>query len=106
MKDALDRVQAVRDAIAALEARLRSSIHAVAAAKATVGFRYEYSRLADDAQLLDFVLLAPASLDDVHALAIGGDLATLVRRCVTTPTEYRLVRYLDESTVTRKSAFA
>lgn len=101
VKNALDRVQAARDEIAKLQARIAAAIKAVATAKATIGFQYEYSRMSEESVLLDFVLLQDASLDDAYALALKGDAAQLAQKTVDDPASYKLLQYLNEKTITR-----
>ena len=101
VKTAIDRVQAVRDEIAKLQTRLAAAIKAVATAKATIGFQYEYSRLAEESVLLDFVLLQDAALDDAYALALKGEAAQLAQKTVDDSASYKLLQYLNEKSITR-----
>jgi hypothetical protein len=101
VKTAIDRVQAARDEIAKLQERLAAAIKAVATAKATIGFRYEYSRLTEESVLLDFILLQDGALDAAYELALRGDAATLAQNTIDQSATYKLLQYLNEKTVTR-----
>lgn len=104
VKDALDRVQAARDEIQKLETRLDGAITAVATAKATIGFKYEYSRIVENSVLLDVVLLDDAVLAGSYELAIKGEVADLAKTADASK-NYKLLQYLNETTLTRTSSF-
>lgn len=105
VKDAFDRVQAARDEIAKLQTRLSNAITAVATAKATIGFKYEYSRIVEDSVLLDVVLLDDAALPGSYELALKGEAAGLAKMADAAPAKFKLLQYLNETKLTRKSSF-
>ncbi|MFL6248724.1 MAG: hypothetical protein ACJ74H_22055 [Thermoanaerobaculia bacterium] len=72
--------------------------------KMSTGFAYEYARIDESTAIADFILLDDAQLDADYALAIAGDFAKL-RDALRQDTGSRtLVRYLNETSLTRKSA--
>lgn len=72
--------------------------------KMSTGFAYEYARIDESTAIADFILLDDAQLDADYALAMSGDFAKL-RDALRQDTGSRtLVRYLNETSLTRKSS--
>jgi hypothetical protein len=103
--DALNAEGTIEEAAAAeLKKELRTRLVSLARWKAQVGFAYEYARTDENTAIADFILLDETRLADDYALALSGDFAKLgdaLRRDTTSRT---VVRYLNETTLTRKSS--
>jgi hypothetical protein len=91
-------------AAAALRKELRARLVDAARWKASTGFAYEYARIDESEAIADFILHDDTRLASDYALATSGDfvkLANALRRDTITRT---LVRYLNDTTITRKSS--
>lgn len=91
-------------AAAALRSELRTRLVDLARWKATTGFAYEYARIDESVAIADFILLDDAKLADDYALAIRGDFAKLSDALRDDPASRTLVKYLNETSLTRKSS--
>lgn len=107
--DALTEAAAGRDAILSRIEELRSKIgqklDALFQWKAMAGFAYEYARIDESAAIADYILLDDRQIDDDHARAIAGDWARIAGALRQDTSERALLRYLNETTLTRRSAF-
>jgi hypothetical protein len=104
--DALGPEGAAEEAAAAeLKTALRAKLVDVARWKAKVGFAYEYARIDECTAIADFILLDDTRLAGDYALALSGDFAKLGTALQTDTASRTLVRYLNETTLTRKSSF-
>lgn len=73
--------------------------------KASTGFAYEYARIDEHESIADFILVDDARLAEDHALVLRGDFAKIAEALRRDPQSRTLVRYLNESTLTRRSSF-
>ena len=73
--------------------------------KAATGFAYEYARINENESIADFILLDDSRLAGDHALVLTGDFAQVADALRRDPQSRTLVRYLNESTLTRRSSF-
>ena len=86
-----------------LRAAVRKKLAAALHWKAAAGFAYEYARIAENTALADFVLLDETQLAHDYELVLRGDLQSLAGLLRQTGSSRRLVRYLNETTITRKA---
>jgi len=95
-------------AAAELEKRLRSELHKrlleVARWKASTGFAYEYARIDENSAIADFILTDDSLAAHDHALVMSGDLRRLPEVLRQDGGRRKLVRYLNETTLTRRSS--
>lgn len=91
-------------AAAALKKALRARLVDLVRWKAMTGFAYEYARIDESTAIADFILLDDTQLADDYALALAGDFAKLGDALRHDTTSRTLVRYLNETTLTRKSS--
>lgn len=87
-----------------LESELRKRLTQIATWKASTGFAYEYARIDENTSIVDYVLLDASKLEDDYRAAVEGDFATLTRELRQDVTSRELVRYLNESTLTRRTS--
>jgi hypothetical protein len=87
-----------------LESELRKRLTKIATWKASTGFAYEYARIDENTSIIDYVLVDETRLADDYQTAIEGDFAKLTRELRQDLTSRELVRYLNESTLTRRSS--
>lgn len=73
--------------------------------KASAGFEYEYARIKENDSIADFILLDDTRLADDHALVLGGNFAKITDALRRDTNARRLVNYLNQSTLTRRSSF-
>lgn len=73
--------------------------------KAETGFAYEYARIDENESIADFILLDDSLLAGDHALVLSGDFEKVADALRRDPQSRTLVRYLNESTLTRRSSF-
>jgi len=110
--DALDALfdalepEGAREEKAAAELRkeLRSRLVKAARWKATAGFAYEYARIDESTAIADFILHDEARLPSDYARAISGDFVKLTEMLRRDTASRTLKRYLNETTLTRKSS--
>ncbi|MEO8381752.1 MAG: hypothetical protein ABI779_18970 [Acidobacteriota bacterium] len=88
-----------------LRGELRRKLVAAATWKAATGFAYEYARIDEQDAIADFVLLDDTRLEKDHALVLAGDFGKVADVLRQNDGAYSLVRYLNESTLTRRSSF-
>ena len=95
------------NAIPIEEARdeIRKRLVDAATWKAAAGFAYEYARIEENESIAEFVLLDDSRLADDYALVLGGDFAKMAEALRTDTPSRELVEYLNETTLTRRSAF-
>ena len=84
---------------------LRKRIAEAARWKASTGFAYEYARIEENEAIADFVLLDDAALADNYALVRAGDFATITDALRKDTGTRSILRYLNESSLTRRSSF-
>ena len=73
--------------------------------KASTGFEYEYARIKENDSIADFILLDDTRLADDHALVLDGNFAKITDALRRDADARRLVTYLNQSTLTRRSSF-
>ncbi|HEX8407594.1 MAG TPA: hypothetical protein VF883_01935 [Thermoanaerobaculia bacterium] len=73
--------------------------------KASAGFEYEYARIKENDSIADFLLLDDTRLAGDHALVLGGNFAKISDALRQDVNARRLVNYLNQSTLTRRSSF-
>jgi hypothetical protein len=99
---------AEEQAAADLEKRVRSEVHKrlleVARWKASTGFAYEYARIDENTAIADFILSDDSLLAEDHALVMSGDLRRLPELLREDGGRRTLVRYLNETTLVRRSS--
>jgi hypothetical protein len=88
-----------------LRSTLRKKLADAARWKAATGFAYEYARIDEGSSIADFILLDDARLADDYQLVLDGDFAKITDALRTDTGSRTLVRYLNESTLTRRSSF-
>ncbi len=91
--------------IESLKSTVRSRLDAFFRWKAMAGFAYEYARIDERTAIADYLLLDDGQLADDHARAIAGDWAHLAAALRTDVGSRAIVRYLNETTLTRRSSF-
>ncbi|HEX2060474.1 MAG TPA: hypothetical protein VHK90_07010 [Thermoanaerobaculia bacterium] len=87
-----------------LAKELRKQLTKVATLKASTGFAYEYARIDENTSIVDFILLDDAKLEDDYTLAVNGDFAKLTALLRQDTDSRTLVRYLNETKLTRRSS--
>jgi hypothetical protein len=110
--DALDAIVAAigpegkREEAAAEQLRdqLRDKLVDAARWKAATGFTYEYARIDENTSIADFILLDESLLASDYELAMSGDFAALSDALRRDSASRTLVRYLNETTLTRRSS--
>lgn len=106
-------VDAVLDAIFAdapdvldpIRAQVRKRLVAAVRWKASTGFAYEYARIDEKDSIADYILLDEDLLAHDHAVVLGGDFSKITEALRADPGARRLVRYLNDSTLIRRSSF-
>jgi len=93
-----EQVEELRDAI-------RKRLAAAATWKAAAGFAYEYARIDEDESIAEFVLLDDRQLADDYALVLDGDFAKIADALRHDPSSRELVKYFNDQTLVRRSAF-
>jgi hypothetical protein len=73
--------------------------------KAMTGFAYEYARIDESEAIADYILLDESKLAGDYASVIAGDFAQLAGALRQDVGSRSLVRYLNETTLTRRSSF-
>jgi hypothetical protein len=96
--------EAEEAAASSLRSELRARLVKIAKWKASTGFAYEYARIDESTAIADFILEDESRLAGDHALAISGDFAKLADALRREPAARTLVRYLNQSELTRKSS--
>jgi hypothetical protein len=91
-------------AAAALKKELRSRLVNAVRWKASTGFAYDYARIDESTAIADFILLDDTQLAGDYALAMAGDFAKLAETLRSDADSRTLVRYLNETSLTRKSS--
>ncbi|HEX8169399.1 MAG TPA: hypothetical protein VF824_02535 [Thermoanaerobaculia bacterium] len=89
----------------AARGELRKRLAKAATWKATVGLAYEYARIDEQTAIADYILGDAALLPHDHELALAGDFGSIAAELRTDGGARTLVRYLNESTLTRRSSF-
>jgi hypothetical protein len=87
-----------------IETDIVSKLEKAASWKAAVGFACEYARVDERTAIADFILLDDKKLAEDHARIVSGDMAAITKALRHEPQSRELVRYLNESTVTRRSS--
>jgi hypothetical protein len=95
----------VLDAIASLRSKLHAKLTALFRWKAMTGFAYEYARIDEQTAIADYVLLDESKLADDYTHAVQGDWAAIANALQQDLTSRSVIRYLNESTLTRRSSF-
>jgi hypothetical protein len=88
----------LRDKLRQIDGAIAEAIAELAAEKLTVGFEYEYSRLASGASLLEVVLDA-GSLPTYHASLCNGDLEPILGAVLQGQAGVKLEGYLHRRTL-------
>ncbi len=88
-----------------LRAEIRKRLAAAATWKAATGFAYEYARIEEDESIAEFVLIDDTRLAEDYALALDGDFTKIVDALREDTTSRQLVKYLNETTLVRRSSF-
>lgn len=83
---------------------LRDRLAEAARWKASTAASYEYARLTENTAVVDVILNDEQLLSEHHQLALNGDLARLRTLLRAEPARYELVRYLNDTELTRRSA--
>ncbi|HUR80693.1 MAG TPA: hypothetical protein VM733_07995 [Thermoanaerobaculia bacterium] len=96
--------QLPEDVAKKVESTIVSKLEAAARWKAATGFAYEYARIDEHEAIADFILLDDSKLADDHALMLDGDTEKIAAALRSDPQSRQLVTYLNESTLTRRSA--
>ncbi len=97
--------QLPKDAAEKLRTTIVAKLEAAARWKAQTGFAYEYARIDEHESIADFILLDESKLADDHALILEGDTTKIADALRRDPQSRRLVTYLNETTLTRRSGF-
>ncbi len=92
------------DEIENFEKDLRRKLQQIAHWKASTGFAYEYARIDENTAIADYILLDDARLGDDYAVAMAGDFDRIARSLRQETSARRVVRYLSESEMTRRSS--
>ena len=87
-----------------LEAELRKRLMKIATWKASTGFAYEYARIDENTSIVDYILLDESKLEADYATAVSGSFADLTDELRHDTSSRELVRYLNETTITRRSS--
>lgn len=98
------RDAAVRDAVKDLRRKLLARLGRVAQWKASAGFAYEYARIDENSAIADFILLDDSLLEHDYDHAVAGDFGALAETLRANHDSRSIVRYLNESTLTRRSS--
>jgi hypothetical protein len=88
-----------------LRDQLRTKLGDAAKWKASTGFAYEYARIDENDSIADFVLLDDARLGDDYSLVKEGDFTKITDALRQDTGTRSIIRYLNESTLTRRSSF-
>jgi hypothetical protein len=88
-----------------LRRRIAEKLEAAATWKAAVGVEYEYARIEENEAIADFVLVDETLLAGDYAQVMNGDFAGLAEGLREDGGARLLLRYLNESTLTRTASF-
>jgi hypothetical protein len=102
--EALNAFTVLRDKLRQIEGAVAEAVAELAAEKLTVGFAYEYSRLANGSTLLEVVLDA-GSLATHHASLCARDLEPVIAAILEGRTGLTLEGYLHRRTLERANGF-
>jgi hypothetical protein len=97
-----ERGQRVRKAIAELRRELRERLADAARWKAAVSFGAEYASIEENDSIADYAIDDVAELERDHALLLAGDFATITTTLRDRAGTRTLIRYLNETTLTRR----
>lgn len=97
--------KAASGALKKLRDELRKKLGDAAKWKASTGFAYEYARIGENDSIADFVLLDETRLADDYALVREGDFTKITDALRQDSGTRTILRYLNESTLTRRSSF-
>jgi len=91
--------------LAKMRGDIRKRLAAAVTWKAATGFAYEYARIDENESIAEFVLLDDTRLADDYAVVLEGDFAMIAKALRTDTASRELVKYLNETTLTRRSSF-
>ena len=97
--------KAPETAVEPLRKRLREKLQDAVRWKAATGFEYEYARIDERTAIADFILRDDSQMAGDHAAVVSGDFARVFDLLRHDPDARTVVRYVNESTVTRRSSF-
>lgn len=104
--DVLDAVFAdAPDVLDPVRAQVRKRLVAAARWKASTGFAYEYARIDEKESVADYILLDDTRLAEDHATVLAGDFTKITDALRGDTGARRLVRFLNDSTLVRRSSF-
>lgn len=95
---------AVLASIDAIKDKLHDKLNAMFRWKAMTGFAYEYARIDEHTAIADYILLDDAQLAGDYERAMRGDWAEIANALQHDVSSRALVRYLNETTLTRRSS--
>ena len=100
-----DRDAAVKKAIGDVKKKLLKKLEDAVRWKASAGFEYEYARIDENTAIADFILLDDTRLPEDYHAAVRGNFARVSDILRQDDGTHSIVRYLNETTRTRRSSF-
>jgi hypothetical protein len=94
----------ILDQIEGLRKSLRSRLNDLVKWKLSAGFAWEYARIEENTAIADYILLHDTSLPIDYRCVLDGDWASITRLLREDRSARTLVRYLNETTLTRRSS--
>lgn len=94
----------ILDQIQELRKSLRSRLNDLVKWKLSAGFAWEYARIEENSAIADYILLHDTSLPLDYRCVLDGDWASITKLLREDRAARTLVRYLNESTLTRRSS--
>jgi hypothetical protein len=104
LSNGLEALKALKTRLADIDAGIDDAIEDVARAKITIGFAYEYARIAEDAQLLQMTV-DRAHLRKFHGDVIRGELGGALDALAEEEAGVALETYLNQTTLTRTASW-
>ncbi|HEX2835038.1 MAG TPA: hypothetical protein VHW00_18635 [Thermoanaerobaculia bacterium] len=96
---------AMTAAIKSVKSKLHAKLESLLRWKAMTGFAYEYARIDENSAIADYILLDDSKLAEDYAHAIHGDWDAIAGALRQDVNARALIRYLNESTFTRRASF-
>lgn len=96
---------AMTAAVKSVKSKLHAKLESLLRWKAMTGFAYEYARIDENSSIADYVLLDDSKLADDYAHAMSGDWSAIASALRQDASSRALIRYLNETTFTRRASF-
>ena len=102
--EVLSAITAANPLVEKARDEVRKRLIALAHWKVSTGLAYEYSRIDENTAIADFILEDESLLEHDHALVLSGEFGRVIDELRVNTSARTLVRYLNETTLTRRSS--